>query len=63
MADNDLMMEALEDEDMDNVTGGSGNRNSDTAMCYCSECKKITLHRLASGGRGRCTVCNTLNLV
>lgn len=63
MVDNNLGMNLLDEDELDNITGGVGAGANSTAQCYCEQCKKTTTHRLASGGRGRCTICNSLNLV
>lgn len=63
MNDINLNMNPLSEEDLENVTGGTELHGNAVAKCYCENCKKDTLHRLASGGRGRCMECNTLNKV
>lgn len=63
MEDKNLSMKELSEDDLDSIIGGVNTQANSTATCYCSQCKKDTTHRLASGGRGRCTICNTLNLV
>ena len=36
---------------------------SNTVQAYCEACKKMTTFRIASGGRGYCTVCNTFKFL
>jgi len=48
------------DDDLVKVTGGAFT-GINTEKRMCSKCKKITDHRVASGGRCFCTICNTQN--
>jgi hypothetical protein len=51
----------LDLKDLDMVNGGinlEGNKNAQTAISYCKNCKKDTKFYVFKGGRGRCSVCN-----
>ncbi len=49
----------LDDEKLSNVTGGNGDGDNIGLEGYCANCGKIVPVQISTGGRYRCTICNS----
>jgi|GEM_PF-6007876 len=49
----------LNDNDLEQVTGGTEMVNAYLEKRYCATCKEKTDHKILSGDRAYCLVCNS----